>query len=160
MSKQPERIELSDRVEYRLNGKLHREDGPALEFAIGSKVWYVDEKLHREGGPAVERASGSNEWYVDGKLHREDGPAVERANGTKEWWVDGKRHRLDGPAVEWVFGVKNYWIDGKLYSEKDFEKKRQEIYKSWLLTNYAMLQRGTYHPDVSRRLLGFVTGKM
>jgi hypothetical protein len=36
------------------NGKLHREDGPAVEYADGSKKWYLNGKLHREGGPAVE----------------------------------------------------------------------------------------------------------
>ena len=26
--------------EWRINGKLHREDGPAIEFANGNKEWY------------------------------------------------------------------------------------------------------------------------
>jgi len=41
MSEQPERIELPDRVEYRLNGKFHRLDGPAIEYADGTKKWYI-----------------------------------------------------------------------------------------------------------------------
>ena len=41
MSEQPERIEFSNRVEYRLNGKLHRLDGPAVEKADGGKLWYI-----------------------------------------------------------------------------------------------------------------------
>jgi hypothetical protein len=40
-------------------------------------------------GPAIDWADGSKEWYVDGKLHRLDGPAREGADGTKSWWVDG-----------------------------------------------------------------------
>ena len=32
--------------EWYLNGKVHREDGPAIEWADGSKDWYLnDEKL-------------------------------------------------------------------------------------------------------------------
>ena len=32
-----------------LNGKLHREDGPAVEFADGSKLWYIyGERIHVE----------------------------------------------------------------------------------------------------------------
>jgi hypothetical protein len=38
---------------------LHREDGPAVEHAYGSKSWYKEGKLHREGGPACEYANGS-----------------------------------------------------------------------------------------------------
>ena len=48
------------------------------------KCWYVDEKLHREDGPAVEYVNGSKSRYIDDKLHREDGPAIERSNGIKE----------------------------------------------------------------------------
>lgn len=36
------RKEFDDRVEYRLDGKLHRLDGPAVEFADGDKYWYID----------------------------------------------------------------------------------------------------------------------
>ena len=90
MSEQPERVELSNEVEYRLNGKLHRLDGPAIERADGAKTWYVDGKLHRMDGPAMEWASGTKAWWVDNKRHRLDGPAFELADGYKEWWVDGK----------------------------------------------------------------------
>ena len=30
--------------EWFVNGKLHRLDGPAVEFADGTKVWYIDGK--------------------------------------------------------------------------------------------------------------------
>ena len=59
---------------YLKNGKRHREDGPAIEYANGNKVWYINDKLHREDGPAVEYANGDKEWYINGKRHREDGP--------------------------------------------------------------------------------------
>ena len=47
----------------------------------GDKFWYLNGKLHREDGPAVECANGDKSWFLNGKLHREDGPAIERANG-------------------------------------------------------------------------------
>ena len=54
-----------------------------------AKIWKnVGGELHREDGPAVEYADGTKHWYVDGKRHREDGPAVEYANGDKYWYVD------------------------------------------------------------------------
>ncbi len=73
-----------------LNGKYHREDGPAIEHADGYKEWYLNDQRHREDGPAIERADGYKEWYLNGKRHCEDGPAIERANGNKEWYLNGK----------------------------------------------------------------------
>ena len=74
-----------------LNGKLHREDGPAVEYPDGQKVWWLNDELHREDGPAIKCANGSKSWYLNGKYHREDGPAIERVNGTKQWWLNGKK---------------------------------------------------------------------
>ena len=75
--------------EWLLNGKFHREDGPAIEYADGHKHWYLNGKLHREDGPAIEGHDGSKAWYRNDKRHREDGPAVEYVNGYKEWWLNG-----------------------------------------------------------------------
>ena len=47
--------------------------------------------MHRETGPACEYANGSKAWYLNGKRHRENGPAVEWPDGYKEWHVDGER---------------------------------------------------------------------
>ena len=74
-----------------LNDKLHREDGPAIEYAGGTKAWWLNGELHRVGGPAVEYDYGTKFWYLYGKLHREDGPAFEGANGSKEWYLNGYR---------------------------------------------------------------------
>ena len=57
----------------------------------GYVMWFMDGKLHREDGPAIEWAGGDREWYLNGKRHREDGPAVERADGYKEWYLNNKR---------------------------------------------------------------------
>ena len=56
----------------------------------GTKRWYLNDKLHREDGPAVEWSNGSKQWYFNDKLHREDGPACEWADGDKWWWLHGK----------------------------------------------------------------------
>ena len=50
----------------------------------------MNDKLHREDGPAIEYASGSKSWYLNGKLHREDGPAIEYADGNKSWYLNGE----------------------------------------------------------------------
>jgi hypothetical protein len=81
-----------------LDGKLHREDGPAVEFDSGNLEWYINGQLHREDGPAIIKVTGDKFWYKNGQLHREDGPAVEFDNGSKTWCINGNLHRLDGPA--------------------------------------------------------------
>ena len=43
----------------------HREDGPAVEYANGSKLWFVNGVRHRLDGPATQW-SDSKAWYVNG----------------------------------------------------------------------------------------------
>ena len=55
----------------------------------GTKSWWLNRKLHREDGPAIEWSNGSKSWYLNGELHREDGPAYVDPDGTKEWCLNG-----------------------------------------------------------------------
>ena len=59
-------------------------------YTNGTKHWYLNGKCHREDGPAIECADGAKEWYLNGELHREDGPAVEYSNGDKRWYLNDK----------------------------------------------------------------------
>jgi hypothetical protein len=59
-------------------------------YASGNKSWYLNGKRHREDGPAVEYANGDKAWYLNGKRHREDGPAIEYADGDKSWYLNGE----------------------------------------------------------------------
>ena len=81
------------------------------------------DKIHRVDGPAIEYADGSKEWYVNGKRDRADGPAVEWASGAKFWFVNGERHRTDGPAIEWAGGYKSWFLNGVRYTESEFNAK-------------------------------------
>lgn len=51
-----------------------------------TKRWYKDDKLHREDGPAMEYADGFKQWFMNGETHRLDGPAVYYTDGSKEWF--------------------------------------------------------------------------
>ena len=95
----------SGRKEWYLNGKRHREDGPAIEYNDGTKQWSLNGKRHREDGPAIEWKDGTKEWYLNGNIHREDGPAIEWNDGSKQWFLNGKR----------IFSEENYWIVIKKY---------------------------------------------
>ena len=56
-----------------------------------TKTWYKEGKLHREDGPAIEWADGLKYWFIEGKLHRLDGPAIEDFNGYKEYYYLDKK---------------------------------------------------------------------
>ncbi len=110
----PERKEFdTGRVEYRLKGQLHREDGPALVTAQGDKFWYALDVLHRVGGPAVECVNGTVKYIQCGLLHRLDGPACVYPDGAKEWWKDNSLHREGGPAVTGGGYPPQFWVNGK-----------------------------------------------
>ena len=73
-------------------------DLPTLKLIDGSKVWEdANGKMHRDNGPAIEGNDGYKAWYIHGKRHREDGPAIEYSNGGKEWWHNGRFIRLEKP---------------------------------------------------------------
>jgi len=93
---------------------------------FGSKYYYKDKEmtiLHREDGPAIEYADGYKSWYLNGNLHCEDGPAIEWSSGGKSWYLNGNLHREDGPAVEYADGDKEWWLEGREYTEENFKKK-------------------------------------
>lgn len=88
-------------------------------YSDGSKYWYLEGKPHREDGPAVEHSDGSKIWSLNGKLHREDGPAVEYSDGHKAWYLEGKNlteeefHKRMNPKP--CFG-KKVVVDGVEYT--------------------------------------------
>ena len=86
----------------------------------GDKFWYLNGKYHREEGPAVEGANGTKEWFLNGKCHRTDGPALEFADGSKFWYLNGKKHRTDGPAVEFANGAKLWYLNGECLTEEEW----------------------------------------
>jgi hypothetical protein len=62
------------------------------EFIYGIEYRNEQGKLHREDGPAVEYKDGTKYWLINGKFHRLDGPAVEYPNSDREWWINGKEY--------------------------------------------------------------------
>jgi hypothetical protein len=80
---------------YNLNGELHREDGPAIEFDDGDKYWYINGERHREDGPAIEYADGDKSWYINGELltETEFNQRTQSCNN-KIVEIDGKKYKL------------------------------------------------------------------
>ena len=146
-----------DKVWY-LNGYLHREDGPAIEWANGDKEWFLNGKLHREDGPAYEGADGTKDWFLNGREYAESEwkVAVEKLkkqepqvlelkegefrpenytgiakwpNGTKAWYLNGDSHREDGPAFEMANGYKGWWLNGDEYTESEWKVAVEKLNK-------------------------------
>jgi len=70
---------------------MNKDNQPICETSgYGTKRWYLNGLLHREDGPAIEWSNGDKSWYFNGKHHRSDGPAIECINGYKAWWYQGK----------------------------------------------------------------------
>ena len=76
-----EKLITLDELYNLTNGKYVRNNG-TIEY-------YQNGRLHRENGPAVERFDGTKFWYLNGERHREDGPAIELSDGTKSWYING-----------------------------------------------------------------------
>jgi hypothetical protein len=117
--------------EWRKNGKLHHDDGPALIDADGNKYWYKDGKLYRDDGPVIEYTDGTKKWYKNGKLHRDNGPALIDVDGNKEWYKDGQRHRDDGPAIEYADGNKEWYKNDLRHREDGPAVERSNGDKEW-----------------------------
>ena len=75
------------------NGKYHREDGPAVEYANGDKFWYLNDILHRENGPAIEYSDGGKRWYLNGRHYSE--PAYWKELGKRVTHLSGVWIEID-----------------------------------------------------------------
>lgn len=74
------RVVHGDRVEYRLNGLLHRSGNGGSGSGCNNDL------------PAIVRANGSKEWWINGRRHRDNGlPAIVRVNGTQEYYNNGRK---------------------------------------------------------------------
>ena len=76
----------------------------------GNRSWWFNSQLHREGGPAVEYADGTKYWYLNGKLHRIDGPAIEYTDRNRSWWLNGQRYQTE---ADYLLALKSDNCAGK-----------------------------------------------
>ena len=89
------RVEFEDRVEWHDElGRIHREDGPAIEFFNGDRYWLFEGLRRRVSGPAVELSGGARFWYKRGKLHRIGGPSDIWPDGGTYWRVANSCRRI------------------------------------------------------------------
>jgi len=128
--------------EWRLDGYLHREDGPARIYSNGTKQWYKNGVLHREDGPAVEAIHNNlfencekTVWYYKGQMHNNKGPAyIERWSSSEvlKYFEYDKLHHLQGPAliIRYFYHDRrkrnkedvSYYINGEYYPQEKYYK--------------------------------------
>lgn len=114
---------------YNKNGKLHRDDGPALIRYKNNKIlykkWYKNGKLHKENGPAyIDMVNSHTVWFNKGQIHRLNAPAhvYTACFGYVicKWHINGKLHRLDGPAI--IHKTRRYndewFVNGRRIKDK------------------------------------------
>ena len=65
-------------------------------YTNGTKYWYLNGKYHREDGPAVEYADGDKSWYLNGEWVTEEGHKKRTSKTTCE----GKVVEIDGIKYE------------------------------------------------------------
>lgn len=84
-------------IEYKVNDKLHRLNGPAL-IEDWRKSWYENGLQHRFDGPQEIVMTDLNplkivteKWRVQDQYHRFNGPAINDAKRKKTWFFLGKK---------------------------------------------------------------------
>jgi len=77
-----------------LNAEVLMENYTKKTLGENGIVVYRNSKKqkHRLDGPAVEWSVSGKEWWINGKCHRLDGPAVMWPNRTKHWFIKNKNY--------------------------------------------------------------------
>ena len=143
--------DFPDAEEYRVNGVLHRLDGPAVIWSNGMQEWWQNGMRHRTDGPAIIFASGEEQWYQNDKRHRIDGPAIKYID-SEAWYKNDKLHRLDGPAVYRINNIKGtqkYFINGKemngvehaAYIRNKLKRKNNKMLLEMMKTTFLTLKQ-------------------
>ena len=61
-------------------------------YPNGDKFWYLNGKCHREDGPAIEYADGTKYWYLNGERMSK----AEHKKATSKPTCEGKEVEVDG----------------------------------------------------------------
>ncbi len=89
-----------DKTEYFKNGKLHRDNEPAVIIKDDSGFQF--------------------KYYDNGKLHRKDGPAVIFLNYPKlnEWYISGEKLSPTEIVVQKIKNTRDSILDNKIFTKR------------------------------------------
>jgi hypothetical protein len=68
-----------------------------LQRPDGTNIYICDGRLHREDGPALQTSDGTSYYFIDGVLHRDNGPAISSADPQHCHWY---RHGVRVPSED------------------------------------------------------------
>jgi hypothetical protein len=102
------------------------------------KEWRLKGKLHREDGPSVEYANGDNEWYLNGKRISEE----EHSSRTTLFNCDNSyQHKGLFPVNAWMFNLEPFgWKKEGLF----LKKMNWVIHRAQTHSNFLGEQRGQF----------------
>lgn len=119
--------------EWKVNGRLHREDGPAVIKIFGGVFYNSILPAASSFGKTKLEARRDDEivqeWWQNNMRHRLDGPAYV-SPAAEQWWVYGCTHRIDGPA-ETFFGR-----DGSVLKETWYANGKKHRWDGPALIDY------------------------
>lgn len=71
--------DLSNEVEY------------SVEYSGSRKIEYykLNGRFHNPNGPAILNSNGAFAYYLNGRFHRLDGPAIMHPDNSLEYWENG-----------------------------------------------------------------------
>ena len=125
-------------------GQRHRTDAPAIEYADGSKYWYLNDELHRTDGPAVEYADGSKYWYLNGEPLTE-AQFNERTKPVVKLTVDEIADKILTTLVSDRFenwyhhGTFDKWVTGEIgYATTKDHKESEALIKKEILKFFGL----------------------
>jgi hypothetical protein len=88
---------------------------------VKAEEWKLDGLLHREDGPAFRRSDGSYGYYINGQPHRVNGVAIRWGKDNIDFYYqNGQLHNEKGYAVNYADGTGCYYIHGKAVTQRDF----------------------------------------
>ena len=117
-------------IEWYVNNVLHRIGEPAKITKYGLQEWFIDGKRHRDDGPAFIM-SDYKEWWQYGKLHRSNAPAIVWEQGNQQsWFYFGQLHCLEGPAIRKCHHIE-WWIFGKSITTNVIQWQQQIDIPHW-----------------------------
>ena len=86
-----------------------------VEDRNGSIFYFLNGKYHREDGPAIIYSDGALGYYLNGKRHREDGPAIIYSFGLEYYYLKG--NNITEKVNKWI--KENNIPDYKFWNESD-----------------------------------------
>jgi|ERR1700691_1381388 len=71
-----------------------------VEYPNGTLRYYLNGKYHREDGPASIGYNDTISYYINGECHREDGPASIDSDGKVRYFINGKE--ITKEVKDWI----------------------------------------------------------